>query len=118
MALTKVEIERRRCTHMFNEMVVILKLEWCDFTLRFDEDGNNNSIAQIRTQYEYREAFITFNVTACMVLEDAELRKVIIHELCHVLMGPIHKKLKGGSVEKEELATQNIQRAILAALDA
>jgi hypothetical protein len=114
--MTKNERLVVKITKIIDELVDELDLHWCDINLYFNEAEaeDDQSPADVRTEPEYRRAKMTWTLPLVAPLDDETIEEHAIHELSHVLMGPIHKYLKGHRW-REELATQNIARAIQSA---
>jgi hypothetical protein len=69
--------------------------------------------ADTEVKWQYRWAVIRWYVPAVVGVPDEELRGIVVHEYAHVLLGPIVDRLRSGSDELNELATENVARALL-----
>lgn len=81
-----------------------------------EETGECELTAAITdSSWEYRQASITWYLPMIASMSDADLEVCVVHELCHVLLGPIREHLKASGAKLDELATENVARAILKA---
>lgn len=69
-------------------------------------------------KWAYRQAEIRWSLTVCASMGHDELEGVVVHELAHVLLGVLDDRLKAGSDDHCEYATENVARALLAVRDA
>ena len=110
----------RRIRHTVDRLVEAMQLEWLDIYLLFDEDGDRQVIAKSVCDFQYRRVSITWTLAEVAVLTDAELRATALHELVHALLAPLWSSHPGQgkrSVQMlNELATENVSRAVLAIL--
>lgn len=84
--------------------------------LRGEEaDDLESTAAATTTAWEYRSASITWYLPAVAAMTDEGLEQVVVHELCHVLLAPLKEALKANTIKVEELATENVARAVLKA---
>lgn len=81
-------------------------------------DDDVDTAATTSTAWIYRQAEIKWYLTACAGMDDEGLELVVIHELVHVLLATLKDRLKAGSDEHCEHATENVARALLAVRNA
>lgn len=80
-------------------------------------DEYGTTCATTVNRWEYRMARIQWFLTTVAMQSDEKLEEVMVHEFCHVLLGPMHSVIKAGDhcSKLEELATENVMRAIRSA---
>jgi hypothetical protein len=121
--------ERKRLVDMVDEVVAWLDLSWLRWTVRFsvkldtdDADAVRRVAAEAVPDWEYRQATIVFWPSETVSMDDDELHAMVVHEVVHVLLAPLWveastaKGAPDGIGKLNELATENITRAILAVL--
>jgi hypothetical protein len=108
-----------------DQLVDKLELGWLKITNRFEtrRDGPDaRQIAEAVTDWEYRQVSIVWSVPVALSHTDEELRATLIHELVHALNAPVWNELSASQQDKlsklNELSTENMTRALLAALSA
>ena len=65
---------------------------WWYITVEYERDrytDEPNTAAHCWSQWQYHQATIRFYLPALKSLEDEELERTIIHELCHLLISPL-----------------------------
>lgn len=78
-----------------------------------DPENLDQTIAVTKALWEYREAVIHWYLPVACRLSDEELETTLVHEWCHVLLNPIREFVPEEQVARNELATQNVTRALL-----
>lgn len=78
--------------------------------------SDTTTVAETTCEWQYRRAKIEWFLPALMTNDDAALREIVAHEYAHVLIGSVNDRLKSGSEDHLEIATENVARAIIAAL--
>lgn len=78
---------------------------------RDTSDDNHAAMAFAHTDWEYRQAHIRWILPNFMKIDEDEAEETVLHELCHVLLGPI-ECFTDKYADRTELATTNVQRAI------
>lgn len=109
VALVEMWRDRMDLSHMDISNVFIPSLHG-------EEDGGDaidDTAALTAGDWQYRSATITWHLPCVAVMTDRALEEVVVHELCHVLLCPLAHSLKVGSEKLEELATENVARALL-----
>lgn len=112
---------KARLTRITKETAKRLDLDWQMINVNFDaSNGEERILCSTESDWEYRQATLTWNLVQAAVTTDDLLRATAVHELVHVLTAPlwnsIPTKLQGPLEKLNELATENVARAILAAL--
>jgi hypothetical protein len=79
---------------------------------------DDDTAATTDCRWPYRSAEIKWYVPVCAGMDDVSLEATVVHELVHVLLGVIDDRLKAGSDEHIEHATQNVACALLAVRNA
>jgi len=77
-------------------------------------DDDADTAADTDPKWQYRQATIRWYLPVCASMGREALEAVLVHEYAHVLMGAINDRLKPGSDEHAEYATENVARALLA----
>jgi hypothetical protein len=93
-----------------------LELGWVFITHRFDEAQHPDGImAETSTQWEYRQAQVTWVLPEVALSDDGEIADVAIHEFIHVLMAPMAETLPKRVGKLEEFAVESLARMVQAA---
>jgi predicted SprT family Zn-dependent metalloprotease len=108
---------KKRVLQVVGEWVPIMGLEWYTINHQFNEatdSSDEQTQATTNTTWYYREATMTWHLPKLALLEDDELENVVVHELVHILLDPIHPE--GDGINHHlEYATECLARALLAA---
>jgi hypothetical protein len=72
----------------------------------------NENIAEVETNWEYREANITWYVKNCDI-PDEDMHATITHELSHIIVAPMSDFLPSKHKKLEEFVVESISRAIM-----
>lgn len=94
----------------------LLDLPGIEVTHRFhetfqDPENADTTLAQTVCQWQYREAVIHWYLPNAARQADVDLERAVIHEYVHILNAPI-KELCNDEMERLELATENVARAL------
>lgn len=99
-----------------------LDISWLAVTNRFtltDGDSDDRVACLAIPDWQYRQVTLRWNVVQTAGMEDDELEKTVVHELVHALIAPLFDELPDKEQTRlaklNELATENVARAILAA---
>ena len=86
---------------------------------REDDDDNGNGTSQAETwcQWQYRSARIVFYLPAFKDTNDWKVERVVVHELSHILVAPIHDFTDDNTTQMTEAATENVTRALILAAE-
>ena len=122
VAINGQDLFEAKATEILDRVCDELDLGWLSVRQRFNEhpsaDGAD-TIAETAPQWEYRIATIIWNVEVGVSQTDEKIERVVIHELVHALMSPLWSELSAAQQNKlakqNELATENVTRAIQAA---
>ena len=112
----------RRIQDKTDEMIERLDLGWLDVTNRFltHRDGQEGVLCEAKTNWEYRRVSFHWNTSSAATALDDEIENAVIHELVHALNASLYDelspKMQARLAKNNELATENVARAILAAL--
>lgn len=110
-----------------DEVEIDLDLGWvqvshvfCDSMAGEESDDLETTAAVTLASWEYRTATITWYLPMVACMHRDRIKLCAIHEYVHVLLGPIkeHIKTTSHALKLEELATENVARAIVSALAA
>lgn len=103
-AVARVQLIEERWHHA-------LGLGWWRVTLTYDRSGEGfhdehpdsgfTTLAKAKGRWMYGLGEITFNIPACADTSDEDLERVIVHEICHILVAELRscfedKKARGG----------------------
>lgn len=114
----KIEHNLRTITEQLAEQ---LELGWVKLSMSFDTGHSEDRVlCQCFCDWEYRQATIRWNVRQASSCTDDELKETALHELIHILNAPVWESMTELEQERlyklNELATENVTRAILAIL--
>lgn len=84
-----------------------------DFNRHLKDDREFTSAADTSTHWQYRKAHINFYLPAIVDIDDAELERVVVHELSHVLIGSVSNFSNDEYREMTEYATECVTQALL-----
>lgn len=76
-------------------------------------DDDNECAADTSAKWHYRIATIRWFLPTCLTMSDRGLEEVLVHEYAHVLMAALDDRIKPGSDEHVEHATESVARALL-----
>lgn len=121
-ALAGQELFEARVNDLTEKIAAELDLDWLSVRTRFNEhpaaDGGD-TVAETLPHWEYRQTKIIWNSEVGITQTDEQLERVIIHELVHALLAPIWEEIPATQQNRlakhNELATENVTRAIQAA---
>lgn len=113
-------LHEARVGHLVDRWVDLMAMEHIDIVNLFSDglhgeeaDTPEVTAAITTASWEYRKAEIHWYLPMVAAMSDEGLEEVVVHELCHVLLGPLKDHIKAGANKLEELATENAARAIL-----
>ncbi len=117
--MTKHEATERAILRLVREWEPLLDLPGVAVEHRFhdtflDPANPDATCAQAVTRWQYREAVIHWYLPGAVRQTSDELENTLVHEYVHIMLAPTHDRLKAGSEEHDELATENVARALLA----
>lgn len=75
----------------------------------FARDENKTCLATTYTEWCYTAAHICFNVPAWCKLDEGEFERMLLHELCHILVN----EMREGEMHHEERVVSHLQRAFM-----
>ncbi len=115
--------ERLRIQTRCDALAAELDLSWWQITHRFNTkppEEDHRQAARTVADWEYRQATITWVMSLTVVETDEDLDALIVHELVHIMTACVwceQPDPKPGSqlVKLNEMAVENVTRAILAA---
>lgn len=107
---------RKRCQAIFEAWLRPLGLLWWDVTINYYRDPSEFPVgtgsadarvaARVWAQWEYLQATIAINVAEIATMDDDELERVLVHELCHILVNEVCDDSKAESPHEERTVTQ------------
>jgi hypothetical protein len=109
---------RSRIMDISHRWEELLDLPGIDVRHKFLDTVNDDDMetaADTETKWQYRWATIRWYVPACSSQTDDQLEEAVVHEYAHVLMAALNGRIKAGSDDHVEHATQSIARALLKA---
>lgn len=117
--MTQIERTEATIRRLVKEWEPLLDLPGVAVEHRFhntflDPANPDATCAQAVTRWQYREAVIHWYMSGAVRQTRDELENTLVHEYVHIMMAPVHERLKAGSEEHDELATENVARALLA----
>lgn len=111
------EAERERVKRYTEQWDAVMGEGMFTFTDNFNESYKEDSvIAETDSEnWMYRDIVTTWHLSNIGRLTDLALSKVVVHERVHGLMAPLKEEISDSPYVKqlEELATENIARAIM-----
>jgi hypothetical protein len=113
------EIHEARVLGMAERVERELDLGWLKITHKFSTRADERVAAEAFPDWEYRQASILWQLCVVATITDEELHATMIHEVVHCLTAPLWNSLPTLAKHFDrlnELATENVTRAILAAL--
>lgn len=120
MIRNQAKIERNLLA-ITEQMAERFELGWMKIHVAFDTSQSDDRIlCQCFCDFEYRQATLRWNIRQAATSTDDELKETVIHELVHILNAPVWESMTELEQERlyklNELATENVTRAILAIL--
>jgi hypothetical protein len=108
----------KRVHRLVEKWVKITGLGWwqrleCNYYDKQDEFvKDNNRVCIMRTHIDWSRLWAEIDVNLPMVkqLDDKELEYVVLHELCHIMVSPMHSNKR---IEIEELVVTRLAQAFL-----
>jgi len=116
------EGERARVRLCAESMQAALELGWLDIEHKFTTTHDpEKTCCTSYPEWKYRQGSMVWNLTVTVTLTDDELEAITIHELAHFLTDCLWGSIPEGPkkealVNLNELATENVARAIMAAM--
>lgn len=114
------ELQRKRLKKYIDKWQTPCGFDWWGITHAFTRERDEqyrDAAATTTTQWQYRNAYITWVMPEVADLTDDELDECVLHELCHILVAPLENYDPAMS-DKTEFAVTNTQRAIKYAYEA
>lgn len=115
------EKERRRVRKLWDKWFRPIGMGWWQVDLswaREREEDEPATAGMTTTNWQYRTAHVTFYLPATMELDDEKLEEVVVHELVHILCGPIQDMSTDERREITEHTVTTIARSIIWAREA
>jgi hypothetical protein len=79
-----------------------------------DPENGDTTAAVTKAVWQYRFAIIHWYLPNIAGMSDDDLENTVVHEYVHVLLGPLANHIKASGNDLNELATENVARALLA----
>jgi hypothetical protein len=110
--------EEARILTMADEVQEELDLGWATIIHRFSShhaDGDERVACHTTVDWEYRQAGMLWYVRETMAESDLNLRRIIVHEMVHVMLAPMESLVDSSHLKDKvcELAVENVTRAIM-----
>jgi hypothetical protein len=93
---------------------------WWTLDWRMEREGKEdepNTAAETWEQWQYRQGTIAFYAPAMADMDDWKIEHVVVHELSHLLVGPIRDFSDDEHVQLTEAATENVTMALMYTAD-
>ena len=113
-----------RILALSDRLQTTLDLGWLRIVHKFDSrlDRAEREVAETVADWMYRQATVIWSIPLVSVLSDEDLESVMIHEFVHILNASVWEslpdKVKDTIHPLNEYATENMARALVAALRA
>ena len=111
------ERQEQRILSLCAELQPALSLEWITVVHRFSEerDSEQATLCETEVEHKYHQATMKWHLVLASGATDESIWETAVHEYVHVMLGPIHDKLKAGewAVADEEFATETVAVALL-----
>jgi hypothetical protein len=108
--------QQKRVKKVWSKWYDALGLSWYRIDRYWNRSRNEDcadEVANTATNWQYRTAAITFNLPACVDLDDDKLEEVIVHEMSHILVGPIQDFRDDQAREITEYTVTTVARALI-----
>ena len=115
------EKERRRVRKLWDKWFRPIGLGWWQVDLNWARERDEDEPAtagMTTTNWQYRTASVTFFLPATLELDDEKLEEVVVHELTHILCGPIQDMSSDERREITEHTVTTIARSLIWAREA
>lgn len=117
--------EKKRIESLMETLRDRLNLGWLTMHVKYDttmpDADNDRVVCKSIPDFEYLQVTLIWNLALSMTRNPDDLRHDAIHELAHCLLAPlwssIPDKLESSLAKMNELAAENVARAIAAALE-
>lgn len=108
--------QRARCQRVIGEWLQPLGLLWWETTINYYDDpaefpggagsGDSHVAARVWAQWEYLQATVAINVPEVARMDDDRLERVLVHELCHILVAEMRADPDVCTDHEERTVTQ------------
>lgn len=71
--------------------------------VRGEKENNADTAAETQTSWNYRSAHITFYLGVMRGMPFDEIENTVVHELCHILVAPMHQANDDQSEEQRQI---------------
>lgn len=115
------ETEKRRVRKLWEKWFRPIGMGWWQVDLnwsRVREEEEPATAAMTTTNWQYRTASVTFYLPSTSDLNLEQLEEVVVHELSHILCGPIQDMTTDERRDITEHTVTTIARAIIWAREA
>lgn len=111
--------EEARIAGLCDDVQQELGLDWITIIHRYatshagpDED---RVACHTTVDWEYRQAGMLWYLRETMTEDDLSLRRIVVHEMVHVMLAPMESLISDGEVRSKlcEFAVENVTRAIV-----
>lgn len=115
------DLHEARVICMVEEVCEQLSLDWVEVNIKFNTksgEGSDRVCCETTTDWEYRQVVFDWCLPIVATQSDLQLRRVVVHEIVHVLVAPMEMQLPDKELVNKlcELAVENVTRAILEVL--
>lgn len=108
---------KKKVQAIFDKWIRLMGLRWYNIDLVWKpgdsprKDDGFRALMRVSSRWEYRTAMVTIWLEEMAELDDEEMEKHIVHELCHIYLQPLrHDEF---DVEKEEYVVESLARAFI-----
>lgn len=110
------EKERRRVRKLWDKWFRPIGMGWWQVDLSWARERDEDEPATAgltTTNWQYRTAHVTFFLPSTAELNDEKLEEVVVHELVHILCGPIQDMSTDERREITEHTVTTIARSLI-----
>jgi len=107
---------KEKIKEIFEKWSYLLGLRWWEVALTFskeksdfNKDDGSRVLAKTWSDWRYMKATILINYREIKLLDLEEIEKIIVHELCHVLVN----EMREGDISHEERVVTTLTKAFL-----
>ena len=110
------EKERKRVRRLWFKWFKPIGMGWWQVELSYDRARDEDEPATAgltTTNWQYRTAAVTFFLPATAAMSEEDLEEVVVHEMVHIMCGPIQDMSSDDRREITEHTVTTIARSIM-----